>query len=243
MRKFKLIKKLPFEGSPDIGYISIEKLGENGAHYWNHNWFHPENYPEFWEEVTEKNWEVVHCDYSKGVWEIKKIRRKSDGEIFTIGDKVSITSNFLLEKLEANSDDIFEIKRFEPQFGIIRGAVYLEHSTNFGIVDIGSIAHAEEKSILITEDGKEILEGDTVYVTNIQANFLSNHSVTKDSIFKNSAFKYFAKKENMDRYIEENKPMYSRKEVRDFGGYILRNLKGVMPMKLLFELWLREKGN
>lgn len=101
----------------------------------------------------------------------------------------------------------------------------------------------EDKPILITEDGKEILEGDTVYVTNIQANFLSNHSVTKDSIFKNSAFKYFAKKENMDRYIEENKPMYSRKEVRDFGGYILRNLKGVMPMKLLFELWLREKGN
>lgn len=53
MRKFKLIKKLPFEGSPDIGYISIEKLGENGAHYWNHNWFHPENYPEFWLEIKE----------------------------------------------------------------------------------------------------------------------------------------------------------------------------------------------
>ena len=51
--KYKLIKKLPFENSPTIGYISTPKL-EDGSHYWNHNWFQPENYPEFWEEVVEK---------------------------------------------------------------------------------------------------------------------------------------------------------------------------------------------
>lgn len=54
MKKYKLIKKLPFEGSPDIGYISTETMVKDGAHYWNHNWFHPEDYPEFWEEVIEK---------------------------------------------------------------------------------------------------------------------------------------------------------------------------------------------
>ena len=54
MRKFKLIKKLPFEGSPDMGYISTERLGEEGAHYWNHNWFHPEDYPECWQEVKDE---------------------------------------------------------------------------------------------------------------------------------------------------------------------------------------------
>ena len=53
MKKYKLIKKLPFEASPAVGYISTEKLGEAGAHYWNHNWFYPEDYPEYWEEVKE----------------------------------------------------------------------------------------------------------------------------------------------------------------------------------------------
>jgi hypothetical protein len=53
MKKYKLIKKLPFESSPEIGYISQEKPGEAGAHYWNHNWFHPEDYPEYWEEVVK----------------------------------------------------------------------------------------------------------------------------------------------------------------------------------------------
>ena len=53
--KYKLIKLLPFENSPKIGYISEPHCTQkDGAHYWNHNWFNPENYPEFWEEVIEK---------------------------------------------------------------------------------------------------------------------------------------------------------------------------------------------
>ena len=48
MKKYKLIKKLPFDFSPEIGYISKAVVGKfDEVHYWNHNWFHPENYPEF----------------------------------------------------------------------------------------------------------------------------------------------------------------------------------------------------
>lgn len=89
----------------------------------------------------------------------------------------------------------------------------------------------EDKPILITEDGKEINEGDQYFIGAI---YIPGKEIIP---------KYFSTKALRDKYIEENKPMYSRKEVRDFGGYILRNLKGVMPMKLLFELWLRERGN
>lgn len=53
MKKYKLIKKLPFENSPEIGYISTKVTGSSGVHYWNQNWFHPEEYPEFWQEVKE----------------------------------------------------------------------------------------------------------------------------------------------------------------------------------------------
>ena len=129
MRKFKLIKKLPFEGSPDIGYISIEKLGENGAHYWNHNWFHPENYPEFWQEVVEKDYEIliyrsktnswIFIDDPKDFgrlklsdWEIFSIRRLSDGVEFKIGDKVcwdwtySSKKYYTIDGFVINSDGV-----------------------------------------------------------------------------------------------------------------------------------------
>ena len=53
--KYKLIKLLPFENSPKIGYISEPHCTQkDGAHYWNGLWFNPENYPEFWEKVVEK---------------------------------------------------------------------------------------------------------------------------------------------------------------------------------------------
>ena len=46
---YKLIKELPFENSPKIGYISQANfISNDGTHYWNHNWFQPEQYPEFW---------------------------------------------------------------------------------------------------------------------------------------------------------------------------------------------------
>lgn len=51
MSKYKLVKKLPFINSPEVGYISTSR--SNGEHYWNHSWFHPEEYPEFWKKVEE----------------------------------------------------------------------------------------------------------------------------------------------------------------------------------------------
>ena len=58
--KYKLIKLLPFENSPKIGYTSSPNpLVEDKVHYWNGNWFNPENYPEFWELVVEKDYEKI----------------------------------------------------------------------------------------------------------------------------------------------------------------------------------------
>ena len=58
MKKYKLIKELPFKFSPKIGYISEVKFNNGfnpfGDHYWNHNWFDPADYPEYWEELPDK---------------------------------------------------------------------------------------------------------------------------------------------------------------------------------------------
>lgn len=107
----------------------------------------------------------------------------------------------------------------------------------------------EDKSILITEDGVEIFKGDiywrliAVIKEDRTFTFLEKSDEKGAFPYRGGGGKFFSTKEAAEKYLDENKPMYSKKEVRDFGGYILRNLKGVMPMKLLFELWLREKGN
>lgn len=51
-KKYKLIKEYP--GSPKLGYISKSHVdAPDNAHYWDHIWFNPEDYPEFWEEVKK----------------------------------------------------------------------------------------------------------------------------------------------------------------------------------------------
>lgn len=66
MKKFKLIKKYP--GSPKLGL----EIHDNGP-FWESDFaiksvelfhinniiFQPENYPEFWEEVVEKDYEIL----------------------------------------------------------------------------------------------------------------------------------------------------------------------------------------
>ena len=96
----KYILKKEYPGSPKLGNI-IDNL-EN-------DWI--ENYPEFWEEVVEKDYEILSVslqrsdkhkihnvsEYKNTVIEallncngnkIHSIKRLSDSEIFTIGDKV-----------------------------------------------------------------------------------------------------------------------------------------------------------
>lgn len=53
MRTFKLITSYP--GSPEIGMIIKPKFGDGKLHdyYWNHYWFNPLEFPDYWEEVVE----------------------------------------------------------------------------------------------------------------------------------------------------------------------------------------------
>jgi len=53
--KYKLIKEYP--GSPILGTIVSPEMDD--AYYINSNWITPENYPEFWELVVEKDYEIL----------------------------------------------------------------------------------------------------------------------------------------------------------------------------------------
>lgn len=218
----------------EIG-IEVEKCTIDKRYYVSNQWYKPlisqtevENNPEFWEKLEEKDYEIIKETYNTliGKWEIISVKRLSDGEIFSVGDKIK--------------DGVITSIILQPN-----NIIWLMHDGRANNLKLEDAVKVKEP-LLITEDGKDIFEGDTVYVTNIQANFLSNHSVTKDSIFKNSAFKYFAKKENMDRYIEENKPMYSKKDMLNFAEFHC-NLQFYSHhrwgIEKDFDVWKLKKGN
>lgn len=84
MKKYKLIKEYP--GSDHEGIIVSLKTpnGLYEGYQYNYSTKHVENNPEYWEEVVEKDYEVL---IAKTVpYTILSVKRLSDGEVFTVGD-------------------------------------------------------------------------------------------------------------------------------------------------------------
>ena len=78
--QYRLIKEYP--GSLKLGSIASTKDGDD---LWKGRIYY-DKYPEYWEEVIEKDYEIR---ISKVVpYTILSVKRLSDGEIFTVGDKV-----------------------------------------------------------------------------------------------------------------------------------------------------------
>ena len=218
MAKYKLIKKLPFEGSPEIGYISEEKMVGSELHYWNANWFDPANYPEFWEKVVEKDWEILDQGYNRliGKWEIKAIRRKCDGEIFSVGDKLYFRDGEV-RKITGISLDDTGVSEFSK-----RSIPWLECGKDYGTCLDWAIHYKEH--LLITEDGVEIFEGDIYWrliaVLKNQRIFEYLEKVDEKGEFpyRGGGGLFFSTREVAEKYIEENKPMYSKKDMLSFGA-------------------------
>jgi hypothetical protein len=215
MKHYKLIKKLPFENSPETGYISKPKSDD--AHYWNHNWFNPQDYPEFWELVVEKDYEILSLYnnvnpsfiingkieiniWLKGFdtenWSIHSVKRLSDFEIFTIGDKLnkSYISNILLQQ-----DTIWLMCQGDSINSKLNDAIKIK------------------QPLFITEDGVDIFEGDYYYPVEKTYYFL-HEKQTNNHCTNDDKFWIFSTKEKAEEYILMNKPCLSLQEIVNSNG-------------------------
>jgi hypothetical protein len=121
--QYRLIKEYP--GSPKVGDI-VKGYGRDGWYskgegHSTYDWRQVVNYPEFWEEVVEKDYEIISFKQDSGItdlwtkftggwsrningypttvpytledilkndlYTIHSVKRMSDGEVFTVGDK------------------------------------------------------------------------------------------------------------------------------------------------------------
>lgn len=230
-KKFKLIKKYP--GSPKLGTI-ISQLGTSQFYEDKNNsaimkqcfdYKIFSKYPEFWEEIVEKDYEILSfwCkqfnyelkldkdsgkyinDFKKLDYEyllkatmhysIHKIKRLSDGEIFTVGGKVN---SYIIDTICLSEKGIkifFQDERLKP---------YL-------LKDI-----ILRKPLFTTEDGVDMYEGEEYYAV-CPTTITSVWSIADDESL-NTNWKKFSTKKAAEEYILMNKPCLSINDVIDFKG-------------------------
>lgn len=218
--KYKLIKEYP--GSPKLG-TTVERDSNCSNYYYRVisgvvNTFTPkniENHPEFWEEIIEKDYEILSliegkfiypCDkYSKDYIHqlvntiganIHSVKRLSDGEIFTIGDKIN------------NGSVITGIKHFKDRLNI-----WLDLSGKScygGYFTIDDIIK-DKQPLFTTEDGVDIFEGDNYFKVLQESFILLDMKNANDNHRKDATT--FSTKEKAEEYILINKPCLSYNEV------------------------------
>jgi hypothetical protein len=209
MKKYKLIKEYP--GSDHEGIIVSLKTPNGLYEGYQYNYYtkHVENNPEFWEEVIEKDYEIIsyvakdnptnittkrrgahlHEEY----WTIHKVKRLSDGEIFTVGDKITGYH------IDAR---IIQTIRICGYTGIIR----LEQSG--GYTDLRNATKVKQP-IFLTHDGKDIFVGDRIIWVNKDSLLHGTFTADYGSLFCSNQHAYFISAVDAQEYIERNKPRLS----------------------------------
>jgi len=240
MKKYRLIKELPFENSPKIGYISEPKLvGHENLHYWNCNWFNPKDYPEFWEEVVEKEYEIVEYTtknpdiilnvgcYQKPL--IKSVKRLSDGEVFSIGDKVKYSgkkcmySHFTIDNFYITTDNRMLARSLD--------CIINEYITEI-----------VKEPIFTTEDGVDIYQGMSYWCVNTSSHLWTLWLQTareKTQLHKNVLA--FATEKAAQNYIKYNKPVLSYNDVAEIVSDVMGKDYYIILCKNKFEQLVESK--
>ena len=212
MKKYKLIKEYP--GSDHKGIIVSRKTLNGMYEGWEYNYYskHVENNPEYWEEVVEKDYEVL---ISKIVpQEILSVKRLSDGEIFTVGDRAMTQGSrgghsIRQFRVEQKCNVRTAVPGIFTKDGIDR--IWIDWEEGCG----GNWLESTEKlkqPIFLTHDGKDIFAGDKVW-------WVKKDSLSYDSFISVSGTKffsdinaYFLTQEAASDYINRSKVLFTTED-------------------------------
>lgn len=221
MKKYKLIKEYP--GSPNINLVVVLREKKdfyiddegNGFYHLSYSRGEVEQYPEYWQEVKEKEYEILSFTCNK----IHSVKRLSDGEVFTIGDKVAAISaeksGILQSIIIANNTRQDVVASFDKME--YREMCFLCIGSDLGNCLLSNGVKLKQ-SLFTTEDEVDIYttaqEG--LYSVNIKA-FTIIKCMPKCLILTCSDtrrnYKVFTTEENAKEYVIMNKPCLSINEI------------------------------
>ena len=198
MKKYKLIKQYP--GSGAVGTITELTERMNPAYFTDN--------PDFYKEVVEKDYEIL---ISRVVpQEILTVKRLSDREVFTIGDRAktitskgshNITRFRIRQKCtgrDANGDYTYD--------GVDR--IWIDWEDDCGGNWLESTEKVKQPQIT-TRDGVQIFERDIVWYVNREHFFYDYILVLPQTKFCFDKNTYFSTREAAEEYVNRNKPRLS----------------------------------
>ena len=228
MKKYKLIKTYP--GSPELSTEIIETkinslcpvnecyisgktfmlIGDDSFEIKN-----PENYPEFWEKVVKKDYEILcikhkknKCFYRNSIdlrnlnfYDIHSVKRLSDGKVFNIGENATTALNNYgpITAFEINCNRMY-----------IRTNGSSKGTFSCNIKDLKVF-----KKLFTTEDGVDIFEGDLYHaVTKKNNKMLINLNAEKEApnfppIWSMKDFICFSYRKKAQEYIDNHEILFS----------------------------------
>lgn len=195
--KYKLIKKYP--GSDPVGTI-VTGYGKDGWYSKGpggktYDWTLVVYNPEFWEEVVEKDYQILKTCPIEGT--IYSVERLSDGEVFTVGDRIKVYQHGSTKTI-----DSIDLMKEGIWFTYDSGSCHLTHAIK-----------QKPQPIYLTHDGKDIFPKDIVWYVN-KENFYHDYIKAYPEVKFNSEIRaYFLTEEEAKKYIIENKPALS---INDF---------------------------
>lgn len=155
-----------------------------------------------------------------GRYEIYKVKRNSDGTIFTLGDLI----------LDPISSKEIPITRFDTMTHY-NGQMVVQVGI-CSLFDINSLTKPEQKKepILVTEDDVEIYDGEKM-LYGIQKDNLCNYAQwrARNCTVENraSTFIWFSTIETRDEYINNRRPKYSLNQIKE--AYVNAAANNNMP--------------
>lgn len=242
MKKYKLIKEYP--GSPKLGtevskpheFYCASGIPSIAAHK-------IENYPDFWEEIVEKEYEIIAIKNNNSGFIGTK--RASGGFSFNPNREADTDRpdvDFYLDNNRSNTYSIHSIKRLSDgeifsvgdnvqhinnvtyPYGIITkihqlssDAIFIETNNGKNGFDTNMCYVKKTKTPLFkTEDGVDIFKGDKYYWVNIYFKIVEDiaHSETKSAKEYGVHVKAdFSTKEAAEEYIIMHKPCLSINDI------------------------------
>jgi len=175
--------------------LSYECLYSNGTSSTDRQIFVKQSNGDYkWSNVTitEKFIDNNLWNNQNGGYVIHSVKRLSDGEMFTLGDFVYEKTNVCTTHWKITEFSLKDTRCFTCG------------------VNINNIEQ-EKKPLLVTEDGKEIFEDD--YFWHVDKYYEIGRGICTHAHTKLPNFKDFSTKEAAEKYIDENKPKYSKKDV------------------------------
>jgi hypothetical protein len=225
-KKYKLLKKYPslpdnWEIGMIVGLGDYPTLGYAPTSGLYHQMFIPQNQveknPEFWKEIiVNKPYKILSLNTNSffGItkssvdiivfeeknietWTIHSVERLSDGEIFTIGDK--IWHQKTINKIELY-DDTLKLSQDEYNWSLLHSA-------------------RKNKVLFKTEDGVEIFNGDKVWYISLSDNIIREWSAYyRPEVYENIKYLFFSTKEEAEDYLLIGKNCLSIKEIAPLIG-------------------------